>query len=44
MDEVICPECGHSGEFSEFQDEENFAPDLFDACYCPECDHAFEMD
>lgn len=40
--EINCPECGHSGGYSDFQDEENFAPDLADILYCPECDHSFE--
>ena len=42
MSMVTCPECGHSGEICDFQDEENFAPDLEDILYCPECEHAFE--
>lgn len=39
---VTCPECGHTGDEYDFQDEENTAPDLFDILYCPECGHAFE--
>ena len=39
---VTCPECGHTGDEYDFQDEENTAPDLFDILYCPECGHAFQ--
>lgn len=40
-----CPECGHSSDISDFdQDEENFAPDLDGVLVCPECDYAWEAE
>jgi hypothetical protein len=42
--DVTCPECGHTDCVSEFQDEEEFSPDLFDRACCPECSHEFELD
>jgi len=44
MSDITCPACGHEGEYGDFQDQEDMAPDLANAADCPNCGHFFEID